>query len=306
MSDSGVPKMPSHENTVLLGDCRVMLAEVDDGSVDSCVTSPPYWGDRDYGVENQLGIEPSPFDYVDELFKVFSTVQKKLVKTGNLFVVIDDVWASNWSKCREHTWISSKSNDEGVSSEKIRDKCKIDRNWPAKLGINWLKAKQELMLPERLSIRMQETGGWFVREKIVWFKENCGNYTNVRDRFAHSYEHVLHFTKSQAYYADMDAITVNGKLTRDVISIPIERNSTEHSASFPMALAGLLVNFSCPEGGTVLDPFSGIGTTLIAAKRSKRNYIGIEISKKYRDISISTLAATIPAKTRSLDSFIRP
>lgn len=280
--------MANHENMVILGDCRTLLKSLDDDSIDACITSPPYWGCRDYGIDGQIGIEQNPFDYVNELAGIFSVVKDKLKLDGNLFTIIDDVWVSNWTRCRKNTWISSKDGeDEGVSNEDIPDKCKIPRNWPKTLGMDWFKAKQKMLLPERLTIKMQEEQGWFFREKLIWYKPNAGNYTNIHDRFAHAYEYVLHFTKSQYYYANMNAIKdpMTGKLQRDVLSIPIERSSSEHSAVFPKALVKLLIEFSCPQGGSVLDPFCGTGTTLVVAKALKRSYIGIELSEAYYNVA---------------------
>ncbi|MFX0101601.1 MAG: DNA-methyltransferase [Candidatus Hodarchaeota archaeon] len=283
----------NQKNRILKGDCRILLDEIEDNSIDVCITSPPYWGCRDYGVKEQIGVEENPFDYVDELVEIFSKIKEKLTKDGHLFVVIDDVWVSNWTRCRQHTWISSKDEDEGVSNEDIQDKCKIGRNWAKTLGLKWLKAKQKMLLPERMIIKMQEQDLWFFREKLIWFKPNAGNYTNIRDRFAHAYEYVLHFTKSQFYYSNLGAIKdKNGKLRRDVLSIPIQRSKSKHSAVFPESLIKLLIEFSCPKDGTILDPFAGTGTTLIVAKKLGRSYIGMELSPDYYKIACQKLKDT--------------
>ncbi len=286
--------MAKHENSILLGDCRALIGEIDDESIDTCITSPPYWGCRDYGADGQVGIEQNPFDYVAELASIFAKIKEKLKPDGNAFVVIDDVWVSNWTRCRQHTWISSKDGDEGISNEDIQDKCKIPRNWPKTLGMDWFKAKQKMLLPERLTIKMQEEQGWFFREKLIWYKPNAGNYTNIRDRFAHAYEYILHFTKNQQYHVNMDAIKdpETGKLQRDVLAIPIERSKSEHSATFPKALVELLINFTCPPGGLVLDPFCGTGTTLVVAKAMKRRYVGIELSEAYYKEAVQRVAST--------------
>jgi DNA modification methylase len=285
-----VKNVVKHENEVILGDCRVLIPDLDDGSINSCITSPPYWGCRNYDADGQIGLEQSPLEYIDELFKIFSILKPKLRADGSLFIVIDDVWASNWTRGRDHTWISPKSKHEGVTSEAFRGECAIDRNWTEKLGIAWIKAKQKLLLPERLAIRMQEEDGWFLREDLTWHKVNAGNYTNIRDRFAHASEHVLHFTRSQKYYADMEAIRDGkGKLCHDVLDIPIERSPTEHSAVFPKKLVEKLIGFSCPVDGIVLDPFCGTGTTLVVAKAMDRRYIGIELSEAYYNITMQAL-----------------
>jgi len=284
---------------IILGDCRIILNDLDDNSVLTCITSPPYWGDRDYGVDGQIGVEKNPFDYITELASVFDIVRKKLAEKGSLFVVIDDTWVSNFTRCRKNSWLSSREgNNEGIDNESIRDECLIDRNWSKEIskqpGMAWLKAKQKMMLPERLAIEMQEKRDWFFREKLIWYKTNVGNYTNARDRFAHAHEYILHFTKSQDYFVSMPSIRDDeGKLYHDVISIPIEREDNEHPATFPKQLARMLINFSCPVGGVVLDPFAGAGTTLVAAKQAKRGYIGIEISEKYREIAEKNVSEVI-------------
>jgi len=286
--------MTKYENSILLGDCRLLLKDLDDDSIDLCITSPPYWGCRDYGTDGQIGIEQNPFTYVDELAKIFALVKAKLKPDGNVFVIIDDVWVSNWTRCRKNTWISSKDgDDEGISNEDIPDKCKIQKNWPKTLGMDWFKAKQKMLLPERLVIKMQEEQSWFFREKLIWFKPNAGNYTNIHDRFAHAYEYVLHFTKSQYYFVNMAAIKdpETGKLQRDVLPIPIERSKSEHSAVFPKALVELLIDFSCPANGIVPDPFCGTGTTLVVARAMKRRYIGFELSEAYHKIAVERVAS---------------
>nr|MDO8117606.1 DNA methyltransferase [Candidatus Sigynarchaeota archaeon] len=132
----GSRAMAKHENSIILGDCRSVLKALDDKSIDVCITSPPYWGCRDYGTDGQIGIEQNPFDYVAELAGIFAVIKKKLKPEGNVFIIIDDVWVSNWTRCRQHTWISSKDGDEGISNEDIQDKCKIPRNWPKTLGMD--------------------------------------------------------------------------------------------------------------------------------------------------------------------------
>lgn len=287
-----------HENEVILGDCRSVLNDLDDNSIDICITSPPYWGCRDYCIDNQIGIENDPFEYISELKKIFSIVKKKLKEKGNLYIVIDDVWVSNWTRGRKNTWVSSKGNEEGISSEKL-DYMAIQRNWPKKLCKSWLKAKQKLLLPERLIIKMQEEDEWIFREKIIWYKTNAGNYTNVKDRLAHAYEYILHFTKNQYYYANMKALIDenSGKMQRDVLFIPIERSDNQHSAIFPKLLVKTLMDFSCPSNGILLDPFCGTGTALVVAKSLGNSYIGIELSPIYQQIALKRLLKTKKLKT---------
>jgi len=301
--------MARHENTILLGDCRDRLHDLDDDSVASCITSPPYWGCRDYGVAGQIGIEENPLDYVTELANVFDIVQRKLERSGNLFIIIDDIWISNWTRRGDRAWVSSLTMKEGESSEDFREECNFQRNWSKdirkKPGMAWFKAKQKMMLPERMAIEMQEHHGWFFREKLIWYKPNVGNYTNARDRFAHAFEYILHFTRSQDYYADMDSIREDsGKLRRDVISIPIERTRSDHPATFPAELARLLIGFSCPESSIVLDPFCGSGTTLVVASAMKRKYIGIELSEIYHEIAERRLKEKNKSLISSLDNFL--
>lgn len=274
---------------IILGDCRTVLKTIKDNSINVCITSPPYWGCRDYGTDGQIGIEQNPFDYIEELLNIFSIIKNKLTVDGNLFIIIDDIWISNWTRCRKNTWISSKEEKQGMSSEtkEMREKSKIQRNWAKdiekKPGMEWFKAKQKMMLPERLIIRMQEEQLWFFREKLIWYKPNVGNYTNVHDRFAHAYEYILHLTKSQYYFTNMNAIIdeKTRKLQRDVLEIPIEKTDNIHTATFPLALVETLINFTCPQNGIVLDPFCGIGTTLIAAEKLGQSAIGIELSLEY-------------------------
>jgi len=170
---------------VKIGDSRELIHTLDDSSIDCVMTSPPYWGLRDYGHDNQMGLENTPEEYLDNMVGLFSDIKDKLKPDGNCFVNLGDTYngTKKGNKCLKNNMV----NTEGFTKQKsnIPDKCLC-------------------MIPERFAWQMIQTG-WILRNKIIWYKPNHMP-ESVTDRLTKSYEVIYHFVKSQKYYYDLDAI----------------------------------------------------------------------------------------------------
>jgi DNA modification methylase len=175
---------------IKIGDSRQLIHELEDNSVDCVMTSPPYWALRDYGHNDQIGMEDTPEDYLNNMLNLFNDIKTKLKNTGNCFVNLGDTYASNTK------------GSGGTDKQQI--------NGSDRQHFNSLNVKSNLpnkcmcMIPERFAWGMIQNG-WILRNKIVWYKPNHMPEP-VTDRLTKSYEMIYHFTKSQKYYYDLDAI----------------------------------------------------------------------------------------------------
>jgi DNA modification methylase len=301
--------------TLHLGDCRDVLPTLPDQSVHCCVTSPPYFGLRDYGQAAQIGLEPTPDEFVGELVKVFREVRRVLRDDGTLWLNIGDSYAraGGWShNCgldgvprgesgRAITCIAA----NGGKSQKLAEGCK-----PKDLiGIPWMLA---------FALRAD---GWYLRQDIIWSKPNPMP-ESVTDRCTKAHEYIFLLSKSARYYYDGEAIkehaitddrprsswedrkrleptrradpsasghvtrtatlaSESGRNRRSVWTVATQPYSGAHFATFPQKLIEPCILAGCPVGGTVLDPFNGSGTTCEVAIGNARNYVGIELSPEY-------------------------
>lgn len=185
---------------ILIGDCRTRLAELDEQSVQTCVTSPPYWGLRDYGAEDQLGLEDTPELFVEALVDVFRAVRRVLRDDGTLWVNLGDTYIGGRSgRIGEHTKLAgSGRGHEATRAAWERQGGPTHRNAPG------LKPKDLVGTPWRVALALQ-ADGWYLRSEVVWHKPNP-QPENVRDRPSRNHEHVFLLAKSRRYYYDADAI----------------------------------------------------------------------------------------------------
>lgn len=262
----------SAQATLYEGDAAQILSALDDNSVDCIVTSPPYYGQRDYGVDGQLGLEDSPQGYIDNLVAVFRQARRVLKPKGSLWVNIGD------------TYWSGKGRPHGEDAkQKERRFCRPQDKSGKK---PWCAPKQLLLIPHRFAIAMQDDG-WIVRNDNVWHKP-APMPDPVNDRCALTHEYVFHFVKQRQYHFDADAVAVpsNGKSKKktppSVWVIPTVPSQKKHAAVFPEQLVLLPIRATCPPNGILLDPFCGSGTALIAAVQQGdgRRAIGIDISEQ--------------------------
>lgn len=263
---------------ILEGDSLAVLKTLQTDFFHTCVTSPPYWGLRDYGIEGQIGAEMQLQDFISNLTAVFEEVRRVLRPDGTLWLNIGDSYTSG-----NRTWRDGdKKNPARAMSYRP----------PTPEG---LKPKDLIGVPWRLAFALQ-AAGWYLRSDIIWYKPNC-QPESVKDRPTQSHEYLFLLTKSQNYYYDHAAVlepTQDNKTKRNrrtVWSINTEPYKEAHFAVFPPSLVAPCIQAGSPEGGLVLDPFFGSGTVGETALRLNRSCVGIELNPTYAAIAAKRLAA---------------
>ena len=305
------------ENIIINRDCLLALRDLPDESVNCCVTSPPYYALRDYGMDAQIGREDSPEEYIRRLVLVFREVRRVLTADGTLWLNIADTYCGTGNK---GGYLDPKNpkgrNGQSVSLARRASECKQKDM----IGIPWLLA---------FALRAD---GWYLRSDIIWCKANPMP-ESCKDRPSRCYEHVFLLTKSKKYYYDALAIaepiaegtaarykggrSVSSKYAEEIpgqgkvqklnaaraagtitdADISPVRNARDvwhintvpykggHFAAYPPKLAERCILAGCPRGGIVLDPFFGSGTTGLAAVKNDRRYIGIELNAEYCELA---------------------
>tara|TARA_R100001594_G_scaffold68975_1_gene103311 strand:+ start:80 stop:1024 length:945 start_codon:yes stop_codon:yes gene_type:complete len=296
------------------GNCIDKIKELDNNSIDCVVSSPPYFGLRDYGVDGQFGLEKTYQDYIANTVKVFETFKHKLKDTATIWWNVGDSYASNGVYI--HNWYKKEKNkDKKHLHTKNRDRYKDRKAYRDEI----IKAKDLLMIPNRVAIALQEAG-WWIRSEIIWHKPNPMP-ESTKDRPTSAHEKIWLITKSRKYYYDADAIKEdaawdrwgkqthikdkvgkaklskdrakeeiqklgNGKRNkRNVWTVTTKPCKEAHFATFPKDLIEPCIKAGCPENGIVLDPFGGSGTTGIVAKSLNRKSIMIELNPEYIKIA---------------------
>lgn len=240
-------------------------------TVNCIVTSPPFYGQRDYGAEGQIGLEEHPRDFIRELVACFDAAKPVLAENGSLWVNLGDTY---WSGKGEHR--------SGESKQSAR---RFGLRPQDKTGDGLLcKPKQLLLIPHRFAIAMQDED-WLVRNDNVWVKPNPIP-DQVRDRCSVSHEYMFHLVKSRWYYFDKAKVgrkSESGSILppSDTWEIAPARRSHKHKARFSEELVRIPILSTTPAGGVVLDPFGGSGTSLIFARRHGFRAIGVDISKDF-------------------------
>jgi DNA modification methylase len=253
---------------VLHGDTRELIRLLPNDTFQCVVTSPPYWGVRDYGVENQIGAEPDLNAYVKDLVDIFREVRRVLKPDGTFWLNIGNTYTSGGRKWRDE---DEKNKGRGMS---YRPPTPPGLKKKDLIGIAWL-----------LALECQKDG-WYLRNDIIWYKPNC-QPESVRDRFTVAHEYLFLFTKSEQYFFDQDAIkerTTDGnglKNRRSVWSINTEPCPEAHFAVFPRALVRPCLLAGSRANDLVLDPFYGSGTVGIVSKELGRRCVGIEIKDEF-------------------------
>jgi DNA modification methylase len=269
-------------NKIEFGDCRTIMRRwaYDGIKVQMCVTSPPYFGLRDYGHDGQIGLERRAPEYVSNLVEIFGCAYNLLADDGVLFVNIGDTYAG-FKDGKFPPQSQSNGNQRGmpISGAPHRNK--------QLLKLDGFKNKELMGIPWRLAFAMQDAG-WYLRQEIIWSKPN---YTpeKVRDRFIKSHEHIFLFTKKDTYFFNGDAVRVSSsdgkhKLRPSVWSVPVSTYKGAHFATFPPALIEPCVQAGSREGDIVLDPFIGSGTTAEVALRHGRRFLGCELNPEYKQL----------------------
>lgn len=260
------------------GDALDVLKTMDSGSVDCIVTSPPYFGLRDYGVDGQIGAETSPAEFVAALAAVFREARRVLADDGTLWLNLGDSYQSTGGM-------------EGVGPNAKVGSTKRQATGRTRPR-SGLPSKNLLGIPWRVAFALQDDG-WILRNDIIWHKPNAMP-ESVTDRLSTRHEHLFMLSKSPRYWFDLDPIretTVTTHPSRnpgDVWTIPTQPFPGAHFATFPPALPERCIQAGCKPGGTVLDPFSGSGTTGLAAAKHGHRYVGVDLNHEYLDLSLRT------------------
>ena len=261
------------EPRVIIGDCLEVLPTLQAESTQCCVTSPPYWGLRDYNHPNQIGVEPSPEIYVENLVKIFREVRRVLRKDGTLWLNVGDGYARNGGvgKCGPNAIV-------GNTRKLIqRRNCKVPDCWG-------LKDRDLMGLPWRVAFALQ-ADGWILRSRITWIKKSAMP-ESVKNRPTNATEDIFLFTKSIKYYYNPDGVREpTGANLRNYWVLGPDPNTCGHPATFPRELARRCILLGSREGDTVLDPFGGCGTTGFAAQELNRESVLIEINPSYVEMS---------------------
>jgi DNA modification methylase len=273
-------ELPTLENqlVVLNGDTRKLISTIPDNSIQCAVTSPPYWGVRDYGVVNQIGSETDLNTYIDALVDVFREVRRVLTPDGTFWLNIANTYSSGGRK-----WRDSDNKNKGRAMS-YRPPTPEGCKKKDLIGIAWL-----------LALACQRDG-WYLRNDIIWHKPNC-QPESVKDRLTVAHEYLFLFSKSERYYFNQDAIkqhTIDGnglKNRRTVWSIKTEPCPEAHFAVFPRELIRPCIMAGSRPNDIIFDPFYGAGTTGVVATELNRRCIGIELNRDYIDIAQKRTAA---------------
>lgn len=300
--------------TILCGDALEVLRSLPSESVQCCVTSPPYFGLRDYGVAGQIGLETGHLEYISRIAEVFDEVRRVLRDDGTLWLNLGDSYANDgkWGGSTGGKHVSALHGDSIGRAKRATG----------------LKAKDLIGIPWRAAFALQDAG-WYLRSDIIWHKPNPMP-ESVTDRPTKSHEYLFLLAKSERYYYDAEAIkepaTDTGRLNgrdgreeepsarppgsnprtlkrldysqlgrnkRSVWMVSTQAYPDAHFATFPPDLIIPCIKAGCPAGGVVLDPFSGSGTTLAVARQLGCRGIGIELNPDYCELSVKRLSQAI-------------
>lgn len=312
--------------TIHEGDSLEVLQTMKDESVQCVVTSPPYWGLRNYGVDGQLGLEESPAEFVDNLVSVFREVRRVLREDGTLWLNLGDCYAG--SGCGGAS-LETSTLAGGLASQNA-SKGGVHRAKPSNKKVHGLKIKDLVGMPWRVAFALQEDG-WWLRSDIIWSKTNAMP-ESVTDRPTKAHEYLFLLSKSSRYFYDSEAVKelaekgnagssfTCGKTSihqegrasklprgdsayrniRSVWTVPTQPYPGAHFATFPPKLIEPCIKAGSRVGDTVLDPFSGAGTTGLVSLRLDRHYVGIELNPEYIELSKKRIQGDAAAMQVSL------
>ena len=265
--------LESESVTVLTGDCRDILPTLQRESVQCCVTSPPYWGLRDYDHPAQIGAEPSPDQYVENLVSVFREVRDALRPDGTLWLNVGDGYARNGGEG------SCGPNAKVGNTKKLIQKrnCKVPEVWG-------LKDRDLMGMPWRIAFALQ-ADGWILRSRIVWIKKTAMP-ESVKNRPTNATEDIFLFSKQPKYYYDNHGVREDsGANLRNYWTLGPDASGNGHPAAFPRELVRRCVLLGTQPGDTVLDPFGGSGTTGAVAREENRKAVLVELNPTYNELA---------------------
>ena len=310
---------------IINGDCRAVLAGLPAEWVNCCVTSPPYFGLRDYGIAEQIGLEATPEAFVAELVAVFREVRRVLRDDGTLWLNLGDSYAGSGKGGNPEE--GKQSTNKGSQTIGVLYGTGMTAREAAVTNVtrktfDGIKAKDLIGIPWRVAFALQ-ADGWYLRQDIIWSKPNPMP-ESVRDRCTKAHEYLFLLSKSPTYHCDMAAIAepgggggrFNGSPTyvaddrndagsrnrdeadtrnkRSVWTVATQPFKDAHFATFPPALIEPCILAGCPVGGVVLDPFGGAGTTGLVADRLQRDAVLIELNHSYAAMARARIQGDAP------------
>lgn len=307
-------------------DCVAVLRSMPDECVQCCVTSPPYWGLRDYGVDGQLGLEKTPDEYVSRMVGVFREVRRVLREDGTLWLNLGDSYGA----------VGGNINRPGFAGCAGAIEKKFGKANGADIDTG-LRPKNLIGIPWRVAFALQ-ADGWYLRQDIIWHKPNPMP-ESVRDRCTKAHEYIFLLAKSERYFYDAEAVkepfaderkgnpgkysphyqigsdrndgnqigaggdwnsdgSKTGRNRRSVWTVTPKPFKGAHFAVFPPDLIEPCILAGCPSGGVVLDPFTGSGTTGMVAVKHGRRFVGSELNPEYADMArgrVGSVETAVPA-----------
>ena len=261
---------------IVVGDCLKELKKYESLQFQTCVTSPPYWGLRDYEISGQIGAEANLHDYINMMVEVFREIKRVLKNDGTLWLNIGDAYTSGGRTWRD----TDKKNPARAMSYR-----------PA--TPQGLKPKDLIGLPWRLAFALQ-SDGWHLRSDIIWYKPNC-QPESVKDRPTQAHEYIFLLTKEEKYYYDFEAIKektndgLSKRNKRSVWSIKTEPFKDAHFAVFPPSLIAPCILAGSQIDSWVVDPFFGSGTVGEVCQKLKRKFVGLELNPEYAKIALKRI-----------------
>lgn len=300
-------------NKIYQGDCIDVLKTFPNEWVDCCISSPPYWALRDYGVDGQLGLEHTFQEYINKLCDIYDEVKRVLKKTGTCWVNLGDTYSRGF-RTKDGTTDTLREGDIEPDFDvkyEMADKCLVQ-------------------IPHRFAIEMTNRG-WILRNTIIWYKPNCMP-SSVKDRFTVDFEYVFFFVKEKKYWFEQQLepikdvsleraeygwksdrannspegpqgidtdkmgnrfVDPQGRNKRAVWEVCPQPFSKAHFAVYPEKLIEPMVLAGCPKNGLCLDPFMGSGTTGVVAKKNNRNYVGIDLNEEYINMAEARITNTM-------------
>ena len=272
----GTGRLAINGSTIFEGDALAVLKRLPARSVQCVITSPPYWGLRDYGIDGQIGLEKTLPEFIGGLADVFDEVRRVLKDDGTLWLNIGDGYTSG-----NRGWRApDKKNPARAMS--------VRPDTP-----EGLKSKDLMGVPWRLAFALQDRG-WYLRTDIIWNKPNAMP-ESVKDRPTRSHEYLFMMTKSEKYYYDVESVKeATGTSTRNrrsVWDVNTQAFPKAHFATFPTELVRPCVLAGSKPGDLVLDPFFGSGTVGVVCQDTGRDYVGIELNSEYVGIALERLMA---------------
>ncbi len=264
--------------TILTGDSRCVLRTLEPELIQTCVTSPPYWGLRDYDHPDQIGAESSPEEYLRNLVDVFREVRRVLRDDGTVWLNVGDGYARNGGvgNCGPNAKV-------GNTKKLIQKRnCKVPDVWG-------LKDRDLMGLPWRVAFALQQDG-WILRSRVVWIKKTAMP-ESVRNRPTNATEEVFLFAKQPGYYYDCQGVREEtGANLRNYWSLGPDTSGAGHPAAFPRELVRRCVRLTTRPGDTVLDPFGGSGTTGAVSLEEGRNAVLVELNPQYNELATARLS----------------